>query len=69
MAKRKVISVQLLGTGVNETFYALSHEIVAYPASTYHKFTYTNGVVVWKNDFGVSQVIVTPAELPEGKEL
>jgi len=69
MAKRKVISVLVQGTGVNEQFYALSHEIVAFPASTYHKFTYTNGVVVWKNDFGVSQIVITPAELPEGKEL
>jgi hypothetical protein len=69
MAKAKIYKMQVLGTGVNEIFYALSHEIVAYPASTYHKFTYTNGVVVFKNDFGVSQVIITPAELPEGKEL
>ena len=69
MAKKKqVLKVKVTGTGLNEEFYCASHDIVSYPSSTYHKFTFVNGVVVWKNDFGVSQVIVSTEDMPEGME-
>lgn len=65
--KQKVLKVRVEGTGINQEFFAIAHEIVAYPASTYHKFTYSDGTVVYKNDFGVSQVTILPVDLPSRK--
>lgn len=52
------IRVRILGTGINEFFEAVTHEIVGLPAGTYHKFTYNDGTVTYYNDFGVRSVSV-----------
>jgi hypothetical protein len=59
MAKKKLsgLKVTVLGTGINSTFLCRSHEIVPYPASTYHRFIHMDGSEELKNDFGVSSVI------------
>lgn len=66
--KRKLLRITLTGTGMNQTFLALSHEVVGLPASTYHKFVLENGAIAWKNDFGVSDVIIDEVILPEEKK-
>lgn len=63
--KRKLFKALLLGTGLNEQLLVTSHEIVAFPASTYHKLTYPSGVVQYKNDFGVSAVTLIPVEMTD----
>lgn len=63
--KRKLFKALVQGTGVNDTLLIASHEIISYPASTYHKFTYPNGVVQLKNDFGVSSVTIIPIEMSD----
>ena len=65
MAKTKVkcLRVRLLGTGLNTQFYCATHEVKAFNASTYHVFTYLNGVEVWKNDFGVSSIFIERVEI------
>jgi len=54
----KVIYVKILGTGIQEQFRALSHEIVGLPAGTYHKFVLENGAMLYINDFGVRFVTI-----------
>jgi len=61
--KNKYYRVLLLGTGLNETLLVAGHEVVAMPASTYHKFTFPDGRILWKNDFGVASVLVFPLDL------
>ncbi len=58
MTAKKLIYVHLRGTGVSETFKALSHEIVGLPADTYHKFVMENGATIYYNGFGIRSVII-----------
>ena len=59
----KCLAVTVLGTGLTANFICQNHRVESYRASTYHVFTYLNGVEVWKNDFGISTVSITPIEL------
>ncbi len=68
-AKRKYLWAQIIGTGMNQTILVQSHEVVPFPASTYHKFLLPNGKIAWKNDFGVSDVILSPVEMTEADAL
>lgn len=63
--KRKLFWAWIVGTGVNEKILIAAHEVISYQASTYHKFTYPNGVYQLKNDFGVSAITIAPVELSE----
>lgn len=64
MARRKEdIYIRIIGTGLDQKFKCVSHEVVGLPANTYHKFTYADDTVVWWNDFGVARVI--EADSPE----
>jgi len=65
MAKIKLFRIILSGTGIQETLIVKTHEILSYPASTYHKFTYMNGTICLKNDFGVSSLTIWPIELTQ----
>lgn len=55
------ILVEIKGTGINEEFEALSHEILGLPAGTYHKFEMKNGSTLFVNDFGIRTVVTKPA--------
>lgn len=61
--KIKLYRAIITGTGINEALLCISHEVVGYPASTYHKFVYPNGSIILKNDFGVSSVAIYPVEM------
>lgn len=64
MAKKvKALRVRMLGTGLNTQFVCAEHDVVAHPASTYHVFTYFNGAKAWKNDFGVSTLLIEQIEI------
>lgn len=64
MAKKvKALRVRLIGTGLNTQFVCALHEVKAYHASTWHVFTYLNGVQAWKNDFGVSTIFIEEVEI------
>lgn len=65
--KRKLFRATIQSTMSNENILVAAHEIVECPASTYHKFTYPNGVVQYKNDFGVSAVTLIPVEMTEAE--
>lgn len=67
--KSKYLMVRLLGTGLNEVLLVKSHEIIPYPASTYHKFVFPNDCIILRNDFGVSQVVLDTVELTEEEAL
>lgn len=54
--KKSLIYVHILGQGINETFRAVSHEVMGFPAGTYHKFVMEDGTDVYFNDFGVRSV-------------
>jgi len=69
MAKKKYYKVHITGTGLNERLLIAEHEILPFEASTYHKFTYPNGVTQLKNDFGVSTITLTPISLTEEEAL
>jgi hypothetical protein len=55
---KPLIHVKITGTGVNDEFDAVSHEIVGLPAGTYHKFDFVNGVTAYWNDFGIRCVYI-----------
>lgn len=55
---RKTIHVVMDGTGYHEDFYAYEHEILPYPAGTYHRFLLTNGDTVYYNDFGLRTLFI-----------
>ena len=57
MAK-KVIYVKISGTGINQSFKALSHELQGLPAGTYHIFELEDGTKVYYNDFGIRTVLI-----------
>lgn len=63
MAKKKEndLYVRVIGTGVDQNFKCLSHEVVGYAANTYHKFTFADDTVVLWNDFGISRIIIADA--------
>lgn len=61
--KKSLIYVRIIGTAINETFKAISHEVKAYPSNTYHVFEMENGAVLWFNDFGVRSLSI--ADSPE----
>lgn len=67
--KSKYFVVRIQGTGVNETVLVKSHEIIPYPASTYHKFVFPNDCVIYRNDFGVSQVIIDQVEMTDDEAI
>lgn len=69
MAKKKFFQTHIVGTGLNERLLIKEHEIVSFPASTYHKFTYPNGVVQLKNDFGVNTITLIPVMLTDEEAL
>lgn len=48
---------------MNEVFEVKSHELIANPAGTYHKFVMPNGNEWYLNDFGLRSVII--ASSPE----
>jgi len=54
----KVLFVRIVGTAINETFKAREHEVVGFPAGTYHKFQMEDGTTVYFNDFGVRSVTI-----------
>lgn len=54
----KRIYVKITGTGLNETFQALSHEMIDMRAATYHLFTMPDGTKVYWNDFGIRTIII-----------
>lgn len=54
--------VHITGTGIDFRLRVKEHEIVGLQASTYHKFTLENGVVVYYNDFGVRTVAISATE-------
>jgi hypothetical protein len=58
-----VKTVRIVGTGMNEVFEVKSHELIANPAGTYHKFVMPNGNEWYLNDFGLRSVII--ASSPE----
>lgn len=57
MAK-KLIYVKITGTGINQIFRAVSHEINGLPAGTYHVFELEDGTTVFYNDFGIRSIII-----------
>ena len=61
---KKFIHIRITGTGVNEEFDCVSHELVGLPAGTYHKFTFANGVIAFYNDFGIRCVYVNSTQPP-----
>lgn len=63
--KRKLFWALIVGTGLNDKILISAHEIMPYPASTYHKFTYPNGATQLKNDFGVSSITLYPVEMTD----
>ena len=64
MSAKKPIHVRITGTGVNEEFDCISHEIVGLPAGTYHKFIFLNGVTALYNDFGIRCLYISTGSLP-----
>lgn len=57
MATKKFYCVNVLGTGINVTFYTEGEpKLMNFHASTYWCFIHTDGRVEYKNDFGVSSV-------------
>jgi hypothetical protein len=56
--KKAGIQVTLTGTGINENFLAMSHEIMGLPAGTYHKFLLEDGTFLYYNDFGLRTVLI-----------
>jgi len=67
--KSKYLIVRLMGTNLNDSILVKSHEIIPYPSSTYHKFVFPNDCVIYRNDFGVSQVTIDVIELTEEEAL
>ncbi len=67
--KSKYFWVVMTGTGMNQTFLVKSHVISSYSASTYHVFTFPNGNIAYKNDFGVSDVVLTPVMMTDAEAL
>lgn len=64
--KRRLHWIVLGGTGLNnEKILISAHEILPFPASTYHKLTYPNGMIQYKNDFGVSSVTLIPVDMSD----
>jgi hypothetical protein len=59
---KDTITVTLTGTGINEHFTAVSHELVGLPAGTYHKFTLRGGAVLFYNDSGIRTVLIEDKE-------
>jgi hypothetical protein len=59
----KFLYIRIIGTGVDLQWKALTHRVVANPASTYHVFDMPDGTEYWYNDFGVRTVTV--ADSPE----
>ena len=57
MAKSPIY-VKIIGTGINEVFKALSHEIKGLPGGTYHVFEMESGATVFFNDFGIRSVTI-----------
>lgn len=64
----KYIHVRVTGTGINDEFDALDHEIVGLAAGTYHKFTLINHIVYYLNDFGVRSVSIERRDQAPQKE-
>lgn len=58
--KKAAYAVEMIGTGVQVNFDVVEHELVGLPATTYHKFTFPNGSVMFYNDFGVKSVTIKP---------
>lgn len=58
MAKRTILHVIIKGTGIDDEFDAMSHEIIGLRANTYHKFVLLNGIEFFLNDFGVRSVAI-----------
>lgn len=56
MSKKNEHVAMIRGTGIAQDTECVAHEIVGFPASTYHKFTYADGTVFWLNDFGIRSV-------------
>lgn len=66
---KQLLLVRVLGTGINDSFNALSHEIVGLPAGTYHKFILPNGIEYYLNDFGIRSVAIEHVqETPPAKK-
>ena len=61
---KKLIHVRLTGTGINDEFDCVSHEIVGLPAGTYHKFVLANGLTAYFNDFGIRCVYIGTPDTP-----
>jgi hypothetical protein len=60
---KKFIYVKITGTGIFQTFKAVSHELRGLPAGSYHVFELPDGTTIYFNDFGVRSVVV--ADTPE----
>jgi hypothetical protein len=60
---KKFIYVKITGTGIFQTFKAVSHELRGLPAGSYHIFVLEDGTEVFYNDFGVRTVVL--ADNPE----
>ncbi len=65
----KYFNIRILGTGLNESILVKSHEIIPYPASTYHKFVFPNDCVILRNDFGVAQLVIDEVEMTKEEAL
>jgi len=50
--------IKVTGTGIHQEFKCKSHEVIGYPAGTYHKFIMPDGTIFLLNDFGIRTVTV-----------
>jgi len=55
---KKLLYVRLAGTGINQTFQCLSHELKGLPAGNFHIFEMENGATMYVNDFGIRFVTI-----------
>ena len=60
---KKLLYVRISGTGFSQTWKCVSHEVIGYPAGTYHVFKFEDGSIVYLNDFGIRTVTI--ADAPE----
>lgn len=54
--KKGLLKVRFQGSSTAEEFDVEKHEILAFPASTYHELTFPDGRVLLVNDFGIRTV-------------
>jgi hypothetical protein len=56
---QKLIRVKIVSSRSHDEFDVISHEIVGFPAGTYHKLVFPGKRTLFLNDFGVVSVGLT----------